>query len=248
MEVYIVAIIVSLLLMVVLFFALRSTVKRIDHNTKKFFLDKLQDYDYLIDEKQKVLDELNNEITKKNCELESLKTKKVTSKEKNSNKYYQYKIPKYSDENIFEKYKTIKQKFTINCKDVVEKFIKNNLTEDNSNYDIALQIKNKFTNDAIYKILNLRTSQQKEEILSLLTNEQREFFSKNFVIDKFEIKKIVIELDNFLEKNDPKIYVYVGNCHENFNMNSDKVEIIVDSSINEGIKIRYKGNLYDYSL
>ena len=62
MHIYIVAIIISLVLMAILFFALRSTVKRIDYNTKKYFIEKLQDYDYLIDEKQKLLDELNKKI------------------------------------------------------------------------------------------------------------------------------------------------------------------------------------------
>ena len=50
MPIYIVAVIISLILIAILFFALRSTVKRIDYNTKKYFIDKLQDYDYLIDE------------------------------------------------------------------------------------------------------------------------------------------------------------------------------------------------------
>ena len=62
MQIYIVAVLISLLLIAILFFALRSTVKRIDYNTKKYFVDKLQDYDYLIEEKKKKIDELNNEI------------------------------------------------------------------------------------------------------------------------------------------------------------------------------------------
>ena len=64
----------------ILFFALRSTVKRIDYNTKKYFIDKLQDYDYLIDEKKKILDNLNEKIEA---------NKKILSeeaKEKNNNK------------------------------------------------------------------------------------------------------------------------------------------------------------------
>ena len=92
---YVVAVIVSLVLISILFFSLRSTVKRIDINTKKYFIDKLQDYDYLIEEKKKVLNELNEEI-KKNKEILSKETNndvKIIANEKKE--YYgEMDIPK----------------------------------------------------------------------------------------------------------------------------------------------------------
>lgn len=247
MEVYIIAILVSLLLIVILFFALRSTVKRIDHNTKKFFLDKLQDYDYLIEEKQKVLDDLCDKIEDKKNDLENLNCQMPTLSNEKKEKYYNNdKIPVYSDENIFKKYKAIKEKFSFDYESIVNDFIKDNLKEDNADYYIAVDIKNKLNKEEIFKILNLKKSEQKQYILSLMTKEQKQFLL-NFM-KEFEIKKLVLKLDDFLEKNDPKVYVYVGKENKNLSLISDKVEVVVDNNINEGMKISYKGILYDYSL
>lgn len=235
--------------MFILFFALRSTVKRIDHNTKKFFLEKLQDYDYLIDEKQKLLTDLDTKIEEKKNELKNLTEEKIIIKEKdNGSKYYNNKVPKYSDSNIFKNYKTIKEKFPTDYRLIIEKFIKNNLTEDREDYYIAFEIKKILTNDVIYKILNLRVNEQKNKFYSLLNSEQKQFISNVYLKEKFDIKKIIMVLDDFLEKNDPKIYIYIGTEQNNLNINSDKIKVIIDSNINEGIKISYKGNLYDYSL
>ena len=88
MHQYIVAIIISVILLSILFFALRSTVKRIDSNTKKYFIDKLQDYDYLIEEKQQILDKLNKEIEENKNKISKNPNEEVkVIKEKQHNNY-----------------------------------------------------------------------------------------------------------------------------------------------------------------
>ena len=247
MEVYIISIAVSVLLIAVLFFALRSTVKRIDHNTKKFFLDKLQDYDYLIEEKQKELDDICNKIGEKTNELKKLSSVEQVTKQAKKQAYYNNdKMPVYSDENIFKKYKAIKEKFSLDYELIIRQFLNNNLTENKSEYPVALEIKKIFNKQEMYKILNFKKAEQKKYIMDLLNAEQQEFILEN--IKEFEIKKLVLKLDDYIEKNDPTVYVYVGEEKETLKAISDDIKIIVDKKINEGIKINYKGILYDYSL
>ena len=88
MQIYVVAVLVSLILIAILFFALRSTVKRIDYNTKKYFVDKLQDYDYLIEEKQQILDKLNEEIEKNKKIINEEKPNEKIEIKKADPKYY----------------------------------------------------------------------------------------------------------------------------------------------------------------
>lgn len=247
MEVYVISVVVSLILIAVLFFALRSTVKRIDHNTKKFFLDKLQDYDYLIEEKQKELDDICNKIGEKTSELEKLNSvNTVVEKVKKQIYYNNDKIPIYSDENIFKKYKSIKEKFSLNYEVIINEFLMNNLDEENLFYQTALELKQIFNKKEIYKILNLKKTDQKKYIMNLLNIEQQNFIINN--IRELEIKKLILKLDDYIEKNDPIVYVYIGEENEKLKTISDRVKIIVDKKINEGIKISYKGILYDYSL
>ena len=246
--IYIVAFLVAALLVIILFFALRSTVKRIDYNTKKYFVDKLQDYDYLIEEKQQILDKLNKEIeeNKKNLiKMPEVEVKVIKDKQSN---YQNLSTPKYIDKELFKKYKHIKENFNFNYNEIIKEFMDTSLSEENINYKIALKIKNKFTNEVIYKTINLREKEQKEYILNLLDLDEKNFLENFIKFDKIKIKQLITKLDTFLYKNDPKVYIYTGDKNTNYNDINSNIETVYDESINEGIRIHYKGIIYDYSL
>lgn len=246
--IYIVAFIVAALLVVILFFALRSTVKRIDYNTKKYFVDKLQDYDYLIEEKQQILNKLNKEIEENKKNLIKMPEEEVKIVKHQRNNYQNLSTPKYIDQELFKKYKHIKEKFSFNYNEIIKKFMDTSLTDENTNYKIALNIKNKFTNEEVYKIINLREKEQKEYILNLLDLEEKKFLENFINLDKFKVKKLITNLDTFLYKNDPKVYIYTGDKNANYNEINSNIETVYDESINEGIRIHYKGIIHDYSL
>lgn len=53
MEDYILAAIFAIMIMLFLaVFVIKNVIKRINENSRKYFVDKLQEYDYLIDEKK----------------------------------------------------------------------------------------------------------------------------------------------------------------------------------------------------
>lgn len=233
----------------ILFFALRSTVKRIDYNTKKYFIDKLQDYDYLIDEKKKILDELNEKIEKKKKKLneEAKNNKKSVNKE--MFEYYEnLSIPKYMDENMFKRYKNIKDKFSFNKEKIIIDFINNIKPEENSNYNILVEIRKKITKNKIYEIMNLRKNEQKEYLINFLSDKEFNVIKKYIDIENFKINNLMLKLDTLIDKNDPTIYVYIGEKGKDYNYISPLIRTKYDENINEGIKINYKGVLYDYSL
>lgn len=246
---YIVAVIVSLTLISILFFLLRSTVKRIDINTKKYFIDKLQDYDYLIEEKKKILDDLNKKIeeNKKNLEKEQKEDKK--SIYVNKNEYHaEMSIPNYKDDNLFKKYKEIKEKFSFDKEKLISKFIKDFKKNDEFEFDIMLNIRKKFNSKKIYDILKLQPDEQQTYIYTMLEPEEIKMLKKYIKSDNIEINSFIIEIETLLEKNDPVVYVYTGEKNKNYDYISPIVKTEYDKTINEGIKIKYKGSLYDFSL
>ena len=246
---YIVAVIIAVTLIAILFFALRSTVKRIDYNTKKYFIDKLQDYDYLIEEKKKIIDELNKKIedNKKVISKEEKDTKKSVDIEKNS---YQNnsKIPKYRDEDLFKKYKDIKNKFSFNKENLIRKFLVDVVKQEDNNYEALVKIRKKFTNNIIYEIIKLRSNEQLNYVIKLLTKDEFMVIEKYIEKNRFKINTFITKIETLIEKNDPAVYIYTGQKNESFNHISPLIKTKYDNRINEGIKINYKGNLYDYSL
>ena len=63
-EIVIAVCIVAVLLLILVFIFI-STTKRANVLIKNLFVDKLQEYDYLIDDKEKKIEELNQTIEKK---------------------------------------------------------------------------------------------------------------------------------------------------------------------------------------
>ena len=250
MHIYVVAIIISLVLMAILFFALRSTVKRIDYNTKKYFIEKLQDYDYLINEKQKKLDELNEKIDENKKILnENANNDNI---EKNVEKFEHYEnldSPKYMDENLFKKYKEIKQKFSFNKVRIISEFISDKVNDSyNSDYNILLNIRQKLTKRKIYEIMTLRKNEQIKYMYNFFSDEEINVIKKFISFENLKVSNIIIELETLIEKNNPVIYVYTGDKNETYSDISPLIKTKYDETINEGIKIKYKGILYDYSI
>ena len=65
MTYFIISFVVIILLVVVMSLILKNAVKQVDEKSKSYFVDKLKEYDYLIDEKEKRLSELESELEKR---------------------------------------------------------------------------------------------------------------------------------------------------------------------------------------
>ena len=114
-----------LALVFVMFMILKSTVNKINAQTKSYFVDKLQEYDYLIDEKETKL----NQIDKK------LKDKELKNNEGNvaglpqNNYEFDYNIinllneTKYQDKNIFELNRKLETEFNIDYNKLISIFL-----------------------------------------------------------------------------------------------------------------------------
>ena len=103
-----------------MFFILKGTVKKINSQTKLYFVDKLQEYDYMINQKEEKLNSINQEIHKQSIK----KTEEVVKPQKNTYEFdYQiidlFNKTKYQDKNIFELNKKIDETFNINYIDLL---------------------------------------------------------------------------------------------------------------------------------
>ena len=55
-------------------------------------------------------------------------------------------------------------------------------------------------------------------------------------------------LNELMDLNNPNVYVYVGDKNLNYDYLSKYVKTIYSEDIYKGIKIMYRGLIYDYSL
>ena len=245
---FIVAVIVIVILVVLMFFILRGTVKKINSQTKLYFVDKLQEYDYLINEKEDKLNKINEEIKEK-----ELKDSQDDSSLGNSSYDFDYNIidllnkTTYQDKNVFEISRKIDEKFDIDYVALLKKFLDN--VRDEGNYSFCKKFRDKFSSDEIFKLKMMNFSEQKKYMRELLDDKEYDIYELYLDInDNNDIDGFVDYLSEMVDLNSPEVLVYVGKKEENYDYLSKYVKTVYSKDIYKGIRIVYRNKIYDYSL
>ena len=231
-----------------MFFILKSTVKKINSQTKLYFVDKLQEYDYMIDDKLNKLNKINEEIKEK-----ELKREEEDSSANSRHYDFDYQIidllnkTEYQDNNIFELNKQIEEKFKMDYVALIKKFLES--IHDNGAYDFCKNLRKKFTSSEIYKLKIMLPEEQIEYLKKFLNDEEYKIFDLYQKINtKPDIDGFLDYMNELIDLNNPGILVLVGNKEENYDYLSKYIKTVYSKDIYKGIKIIYRKKIYDYSL
>lgn len=249
-ELLIIIIVIGFLVLI-LTFLLSFVVKRTNVLMKDIFIDKVSEFDYLIGDKERKVDELNEDIKKKSKEISDLEAESQKYNGNNNNSSNEVVLPKYTDfedGNIFSNYKIIKEKFNYNIKDILTNFIAQNKQERNDDYELFCRMRGYFTFDVIYKLSLYQNNEQFDIVMDLLDDKEKKLLTKEFNEDNFDLRKVVDYLDENVIKTSPVIRVLVPNENDNYDSLDNSIVTMYDDKITEGFKIIYKGVIYDYSI
>lgn len=236
------------LLVFVMFIILKKTVKIVNSQTKTYFVDKLQAYDSLIDEKEQKLNEIDELLKNKKLGLKD--EEKVIKKDGYDFDYNiidLFNSTEYQNKELLKITRLIEEKFDFDHERLVKEFLKcvNNVDK----YDFCLRLKEKFTSDVIYEVKTLLDTELDSYMEKYLDSSEYNIYllfkdlNSNFLIEDF-----VDYLDRLVDLNNPTITIYVSNKKENYDYLSKHIKTIVSDDIYSGIKIVYKDKVYDFSL
>lgn len=250
------SIIIIVIMLLFVFIMFKNIIKRISQNAKKYFVNKLEDYDYIAQEKQKQIDELTEEIKillKNKAELERYKTITLPKKKRETPKpAYNLKVPKYREENFFLNYKELKQKFDFDKEELIKKFIEEHHDKKHEkDYKTLCNFKNKFDKEAIYQLMTLSGLEQRKLIKTILTDREKLLIDIDNIIkddNKFSIIKLFEKIDEMILEINPTINVYVSKYDKNYDYIDPYVKTSQYANMSEGIIIEYKGKRYDFSI
>lgn len=247
MSYFIISFVVIILLVVAMSLILKNAVKEVDNKSKSYFVDKLKEYDYLIDEKEKRLSQLESELEKRK---NGLKDNAVEGSKPNydfdSSIIDLLTETSYLDKNIFAINKKIEEKFIINYEDLIKDFM-SNIKEDNK-YDFCLKLRGKFTPDEIYKIEIMLPQDREEYLKELLNKEEYKVYEIFISSNSFNMEDFIDYLNRLIELNDPTVTILVPSKNINYDYIDNKIKTKVSESIYRGIKILYRNKVYDFSL
>lgn len=236
------------LLVLVMFLILKNAVTKISNQTKAYFVDKLQAYDYLINEKEEKLNEIDKKIKDRELGL------KEDKKDNNKKEYaFDYNIidllneTKYQDQSLFELNRKIEEKFDFNYEKLIKKFV--SFALNTSDFKFCVDLRKKFDSDMLYELFILNDDERRKFLKDKLSSREFEIYAIfEETMDKKTPEAFVEYLDQLINLNNPSITVLVGNSKENYDYISDYVCTKVTDDIYKGIKIIYKDKIYDFSL
>lgn len=134
--------------------------------------------------------------------------------------------------------------FNYDNKRILDEFLR--VMDDTKNSDFCIKLRNNFTSDVIYK---LKTSNNMNEDIKVILNprELKIYEGYKSINDAFILDDFINYLDELVKINDKKVTLFVTDKdiddYTNYN-----VLTLVDEDIYKGIKIEYKGKLYDFSM
>ena len=268
------AVIMEVLIVAFTLYIFDNIGKRINTKLKQFFVDKLQDYNFLIEEKEKQLEELRKDINREKARLKELQPAEenmfsMTMEEQlqkmklfkegrirlvdEDDIVFNFNTPDFREEEFFNNYKKIKKNFKVNVEQVITKFVNEhkNTTEQENVYESLVKLKMKFNDNSIYELLTLTGEDQYEILNEVLSVDEKTIldFEEKFKNDKnFSILLLLEEINNKIKENDPTIYVYLSEIKEKYSKMSKHIKLFEYKNMSEGVIIHYKGKMYDYSI
>lgn len=233
---------ILLVMFIIMFLLIKKTVKDINHNSKEYYLLKLQDYDNLVNDNK----EKNNKIENEN-ENEEIKSEIEHDDVEKFNILLESN-PEYQIDNFLRLAKDIDKEFDVDINKVITNFINGENIDNNVDYyNHLLIIKDRIDNIGLYNLtvsssgfVNLL--KEINQIDNLIVKKYKISSYKNNIMDFYSFLK------NEIKCNDPTIYIEVGDKNMSFNNINNNIKTIYNPNIYKGIIIKYKNNMYDYSL
>jgi len=247
--IFVIVCLIVAFLVTVMFFILKKTVGIVNDQTKSYFVNKLQGYDDLIQDKENKLLEIENQIKDKEKGINEEETR-INGKQNyafDSNVIDLFNATKYQDQNIFELNKKIDENFVVNYEELVKDFL--TLCDDNTDYEFCVNLRGKFDSDAIYRLKSMVSMDYENELKSMLSEKEYKVYEAfKLVTSENNVDNFIDYLDQLVDLNNPKVRILVGNKSENYDHLNECIETIFNDKIYRGIKIIYKNKVYDFSL
>ena len=247
--IFIIVCLIIAFLVSIMFFILKKTVGIVNSQTKSYFVNKLQGYDDLIKDKEDKLASIDNLIKDKEKGIKEEETNKSNNigYAFDNNVIDLLNATKYQDNNIFELNKKIDENFVVNYEELIKDFL--SLCDSKNDYEFCYNLRGKFDSDTIYNLKSMLPDDYELELKNMLSNKEYKVYETFKLIESDNsIDNFIDYLDQLVDLNNPRVLILVGNKSENYDHLSKYIETVYNDKIYRGIKIIYRGKVYDFSL
>lgn len=239
---------IGVVINLIMFFALRTLSKKFSQNMKNQLFDSMSYYSDLLKEKEERLQELNAQIESANSNQEIVVEEGMQRGLNLVEKHIEYR-----DDQFFNTYKLIKENFRRDYKRLIQEFIEKNVTgrEDEAmdEYNRYKIMREKMNQTVCYELMTTVDEDLEGKLKSLFTKWEYEEIQKyRHREGGFDAGEFCDWLNEKLSQEAPRAVIKVSGELRDLETKTSYYEIQYDESLIEGVKILYKGRVFDYSL
>ena len=185
METSVILIIIFIVLMIgVLFYILKRMINKMDQESKSYFLNNLQDYDKLIDEKENKLETIKESIENlKEDKNKNEKEAKEESEKLDPSALQAVISPDLQDGNILKTMREIQDKFQLKKLTTIKEFVKNHPEdkEKTKEYYLCKNVLDLLTFDFAYELETIPDENRWQKIIIQIDDKTKQYLEKRTV-------------------------------------------------------------------
>lgn len=252
MQELIAVVLVILIINIFLILAIKNISKKFNNHMKQSTLKNLEAYNDIIEAKENKLVELNEQLLKLKSEIKDFEAsdkKYISNQLPVTNISLEPNMTIYEDDDFFNNYSFIRNNFKMDYKGIVQNFVFDNIEKDNNLYELYKSLLSKINLDAYYELLKCDEEVRESMLIKILSNREvsilEEYKNINGCFDLVDFYNYIQEKVNLL---DPTILIKGNESFKYLEQIDKRIKVQKDNSIIEGMKILYKGKIFDYSL
>jgi uncharacterized protein YoxC len=270
--IFIVAVIVLAVLMLFMILAIRMLAGQAKDQLNRYFLKNLETYDKLAENKSREIDELQGTLAdlterveakeqrlKQMAESAQSVSRSVSGSIASSSEYtaniasaeYAGSMSgaAYRDPDFLEDYAYVRQQMKLDYRSIARKLIATFDYTESREARLCRSMLEKLPAEHLYDIVTMRDDDQIEYLSGLFNEEEEEYLGEyTKETGQFDLLAFHNYITNYVKDHESKVYLRTGNPEEFMDFENERVSVVRDMGIHEGIRVSYKDTVYDYSL
>lgn len=264
--IFIAVVLVLSFLMVFLMVAIRTLTAQARGQLNQYFLKNLETYDRLAENKSKEIEELQKELSVLEARKEGLQERLevltraganageergASGKRRSIAGAGQLSAPtgKERDTAFLSEYSYIRRYMGLDYRKIVEDMLYGLAREESPDVAFQRDMLEKMPKDRLYDLMVLTEDDQIAYLKSVFDEREGEFLDDYLLRQApFDILKLREELEGYVKSHEDRIYIRTGIPKEYEGIGGNRVEVIFDAGVHEGVRVSYKNKVYDYAV
>ncbi|MCD8097442.1 MAG: hypothetical protein LUE31_05275 [Lachnospiraceae bacterium] len=258
--IFIVVVLVITALMVFLLLAIRLLAGQAKDQLNRYFLKNLETYDRLAEHKNAEIDGLRQQEEELQERIDSLQERMDAMAEADQSRrgrtaaqsVISVETPAgaaYRDANFLEDYARVRRGMKLDWRARVKKLLEGLKDEADPQLALCRGMLEKLPDERLYDMVTLSDEDQARLLAELFDERERAFLSEWLEgRDDCDLIAFQTYLCDYIRAHEDQVYIRTGNPEELADLESERVHVLYDEGVHEGVRVSWKNTVYDFSL